>query len=171
MKLARAIGSGLLGGGVAGVVFCAGIWPLHANSDVVALFGVMIVSGGGVVAWLIGCMVQLVVAAIVGVIYAVVFEWVTRRSGALVGLLIAIPHLVVAGLAMGFIPMGGGELGVGHPGAFLEYRGALAIVVFVIAHLLYGITVGVAYGRPRHALPAERPLTWEDVSAAPTEPL
>ena len=174
MKFARAIGSGLLGGVVAVVAvvaFCAGTWLLGADSDVGALFGAPFMSGGGAVAWLIGCLVQLGVAAIVGVVYAAVFEWVTRRSGMLVGLLVAIPHVIVAGLAMGFLPMGSGDIGVGHPGAFLEYRGAMAIGVFVVAHLLYGITVGAAYGRPRHSVPAGPPLVWTDVSEAPREAL
>jgi uncharacterized membrane protein len=171
MKFTRALGSGLLGGAVAVIVFCAGAWLLGADSDICALFGAVLVTGDGEVAWSIGCLLQLGVAAIVGLVYASVFEWVTRRSGMLVGLSIAIPHVIVAGLAMSIVPVRAGNIGVEHPGAFLEYRGAMAIAVFVVAHLFYGITVGVTYGRPRHSVPAAHPLVWEDVSEAPREAL
>jgi hypothetical protein len=151
VKLLRAAGSGAIGGVVAIGTLLIGMWLFGVNADLCALFGRMLTGETGATPWLIGCAVQLVVAVVAGVVYAAIFEWVTERAGAVLGVLIAIPHVLCAGLLMGFLPADMGDIAAIYPGAFLEYRGAVAVVLFIVAHLLFGLVVGVVYGRPRRA--------------------
>jgi hypothetical protein len=120
-----------------------------SDGDLTALAAAAATGRTGDAVWLAGCAAELVVGAVAGLVYAVIFEWVTRRGGALVGLAVAIPHLVVAGFAVGFLP--GTRVitaGVMPPGAFLEYWGGWVVAAFIAAHLIFGVVVGAIYGKP-----------------------
>lgn len=168
MKLWRAIVVGLGAGVLAIVVIRLAGWLAGSDGDLCALVGVAVTGRTDTTSWLIGCAVQLGVAIVAAIVYAGIFEWVTRRAGALVGLVVAVPHVVIAGLSVGFLP--GVRLfdaGVLPPGAFLEYRGIIALCGFIAAHLLFGVVVGQLYGRTRHAVPASSP-SWREVTNAGT---
>ena len=87
--------------------------------------------------------------------YAAAFELATRRAGALVGLLLAVPHALVGGLALAFLPvLRPAEFAPRPPGAFLEYGGPWAVVALVVFVGVYGALLGALYGpvegrRPR----------------------
>jgi hypothetical protein len=167
MKLDRAIGAGIAGGII--VVAAIGVagWITRANVDLCRLGGVILTGRMDAVGWLAGAVVQLVIAIIAAIIYAAIFEWVTRRSGPLIGLAIAVPHVIVAGLAIGFVPAWRLiEAGIGPPGAFMEYRGPWVLMTFVLAHLVFGALVGKLYGRAQHA-PATASYRWREISARP----
>jgi len=167
MKLGRAVGAGIVGG----IIVVAAIdiigWVTGANSDLCRLGGVILTGRLDAVGWLAGAVAQLVIAIIAAIIYASIFEWVTRRAGPLIGLVIAVPHVIVAGLAIGFVPACRLiDAGIGPPGAFMEYRGAWVLVTFVLAHLVFGALVGKLYGRAQHA-PATGGYRWREISAQP----
>jgi hypothetical protein len=167
MRLGRAIGAGIVGGII--VVAAIGVagWITRANADLCRLGGVILTGRMDAVGWLAGAVVQLVIAIIAAIIYAAIFEWVTRRSGPLIGLAIAVPHVIVAGLAIGFVPAWRLiEAGIGPPGAFMEYRGPWVLMTFVLAHLVFGALVGKLYGRAQHA-PATASYRWREISARP----
>jgi hypothetical protein len=164
MKIRRAVVAGLVGGVVATAVIALAGWSSRSDGDLSALFGAVISGRDDWLGWIAGSAVQLVVAIVAALMYAAVFEWVTRRSGALVGLAIAAAHVVVAGLMVGFVPAKAVIAdGLTPPGAFLEYRGGLAIVAFICAHLAFGAIVGALYGKPRHTVAAAERV-WLDVS-------
>jgi hypothetical protein len=95
-----------------------------------------------------GAVAHIAGGALLGLAYAAVFEWVTRRAGALVGLALAVPHAVVTGLAFAFLPLLRPELfAASPPGAFLAYGGAGATVSLLAFVLVYGALVGALYGR------------------------
>jgi hypothetical protein len=163
MKVGRAILAGIVGCIIAlAIIGIAGsLW--HTHADLCALFGDMLVgnrTGGG---WLLGAAVQLVIAIIAALIYAAIFEWVTHRAGAWLGLLVAIPHVIIAGLAVGFVHVPSLAVGFGPPGAFMEYRGGWIIGAFILAHLVFGLIQGTMYGRTRHVVPRWVPV-WRDVT-------
>jgi hypothetical protein len=134
-----------------------------ANADLFALGGVILTGRRDAIGWLTGAAAQLIIAAIAGVVYAVIFEIVTRRAGALIGFAIAVPHAVVAGLAIGFIPVSRLiDAGIGPPGAFMEYRGAWVVATFVLAHLAFGTLMGSLYGTAQHAPHTTR--QWRDIT-------
>jgi hypothetical protein len=167
MKLGRAIGAGIAGG----IIVVAAIdivgWITGANSDLCRLGGVILTGRMDAVGWLAGAVAQLVIAIIAAIVYAAIFELVTRRAGPLIGLAVAVPHVIVAGLAIGFVPAWRLiDAAIGPPGAFMEYRGPWVVVTFVLAHLVFGALVGKLYGGAQHA-PATASYRWREISARP----
>ena len=164
MKFSRAIVSGVIGGVlVIAIVFAAGV-ASGQDADLCALLGNSITGITGVLPWTIGLAAQLAVGIAAALLYATIFEWVTRRGGLLVGLAIAPAHTIIAGLAVGFLPAARlMSSGVSPPGAFLEYRGFIVAGAFVVAHLLFGVIVGAAYGASRHPIPRTAAV-WHDVT-------
>jgi hypothetical protein len=164
MKLWRAVVAGLVGCVVVIAAMTIAGAMSGTDADLCALTGAVITGRTGAMSWLVGCLAQVVVAIIAALVYAVVFEWIVRRAGALVGLAIAVPHAMIAGIVIGFLPVSGMmNAGIAAPGAFLEYRGWAAIVTFVFAHLVFGAIVGALYGTTLHRVPSARP-TWRDVT-------
>lgn len=172
MKCGRVIISGVIGGVlVIGIVFAAGLIS-GQYADLCALLGTSITAMNGALSWTIGLAAQLAVAIAAALLYATIFEWVTRRAGLLVGIAIAPAHAIVAGLAVGFLPAARLlSRGLSPPGAFLEYRGLVVTGAFVVAHLVFGVIVGAAYGAPRRALPRAAAV-WHDVTStrSPRQP-
>jgi len=166
MNLSRAIIAGLAGCVVVLLVTWIAGYVLDADTDLAALSAATLFARSDGVAWLAGLIVQVLVGVIAAIVYAAIFEWVTRRAGLVIGLAIAVPHAVVAGLAVGFLP---GErliaAGIMPPGAFYEYRGAWCMAAFVVAHLLFGCIVGTVYGRTLHRMPHES-AQWTEVVRA-----
>jgi len=142
--------------GVVGALLAVGIERLAGlvagrDADLCLLVGALLTRSVTLSAILLGCASQLVVAIISAYIYAFIFEYVTRRAGALVGFIIGLGHVVVGGLVVGLMP--GDRLmdaGVMPPGAFMEYRGAVVLIGFLLAHLAFGTFVGATYGPTVH---------------------
>jgi hypothetical protein len=165
IRVRRSVAAGIAGGIlVVAAVRVAG-WLVASEADLCTLAGAVLLGRIDAVGWLVGAAAQLVIAIVAALVYALVFEWVTRRAGALIGLAIGLPHVVIAGLAMGFIPAERMlDLGIGPPGAFLEYRGGWVAAAFVLAHLAFGAIVGTWYGKTRYTDPRER-QPWREVIA------
>lgn len=165
MKVGRAIGAGIVGGIVVVTAVWVAGWLTGASADLCALGGVVLTGRRDAIGWLTGAAAQLIIAAIAGLVYATIFELVTRRAGPLIGFAIGVPHAIVAGLAMGFVPVARLiEDGVGPPGAFMEYRGAWVVATFVLAHIAFGVLVGGLYGTVRHP-PTTARHQWRDITA------
>ena len=149
--------------GVIGALLAVGIERLAGlvagrDADLCLLVGAVLTRSVTVSSTLLGCAGQLVVAVVSAYIYAFVFEHVTRRAGALVGFVIGLGHVIVAGRVVGVMP--GDRLmeaGVMPPGAFMEYRGAVVLIGFLLAHLAFGTFVGAAYGATMHRASAPAP--------------
>lgn len=165
MKLTRPILAGVVGVVIVYIIVLFGGELSGRSTDLCYLLGASISARLDGWTWLLGAVGQLVIGIVAALVYAAVFEWVTRRAGVMVGFAVALAHVVVAGIATGFLPAQRLlDAGLDPPGAFLEYRGLFAIMAFVIAHLLFGCIVGVLYGRPRHTV-VEWRATWIDVTA------
>ena len=164
MKLSRAVVGGLIGGVAVMAIVWLGGWASGNDGDLSALLGAVITHDDGLLAWTIGCVVQLVVAVVAAIVYAAIFEWVARRGGAIVGLVVAVGHVVVAGLAVGFLPVDGiVAAGLQPPAAFMEYRGLWVLAGFVVAHLVFGVIVGATYG-PTVRRPSESAADWREAA-------
>ena len=150
MKLGRAILVGVIGAVIVFVIVWITGRVVGVAADLASLTAAALVGQTGGAAWVAGFVAQLLLGACAAIVYAAIFEWVTERSGAWIGLAIAIAHVIVAGLVVGFLP---GErlieAGVMPPGAFYEYRGPWCIAAFVVAHLVFGWFVGITYGATR----------------------
>ena len=162
MKARRTLGAGLAGGILVIAIVRGAGWASGAQADLCLLLGTVLTGDTNSMAWIVGCVGQLVIAGAAAVVYAVLFERVMNRAGAVIGVLIAIPHVVIAGLAVGFLP--GARLldaGIAPPGAFMEYRGTVVLAGFVVAHIVFGAVMGVSYGDPRHVVRAPGRV-WRD---------
>lgn len=164
MKPGRAAVAGVIGAVIVYlIIYVAGAASGH-HADLCLLLGASITGAAGGISWVVGAIGQLVIAVIAALIYAAIFEWVTRRAGPFVGCIVGLAHVVVAGIATGFLPAHRLiEADIGVPGAFLEYRGLATVIGFVVAHLLFGTIVGALYGRVRHFV-ADSRVVWRDVS-------
>jgi hypothetical protein len=124
-----------------------------SRADLCRIAGIIITGRDDTAGWVTGCIAQILIAVVAGLVYAVVFEWVTRRAGPLIGLGIGAAHVLLAGIAVGFLPVSALiARGIMPPGAFLEYEGAWMVAAFVVAHVLFGVTVGGMYGSTRRRL-------------------
>ena len=164
MKLRRAIIAGVVGGIVVIIIMAIAGAISGADADLSALGGAVIIGREGAGSWLIGCVAQIVVAIVAALAYAAIFEWVVRRGGPIVGFVVALGHVVIAGIAVGFLPVSGMlSVGMSPPGAFLEYRGPWVIGAFVFAHLAFGTIVGAIYGKSVHRA-SPPPAKWREVT-------
>ena len=165
VKTGRAIVAGIVGGIVVVAALILVGWISGASADLCRLGGVILTGRMDAIGWLAGAAAQLVIAIIAALVYAAIFEFVTRRAGPLIGLAVAVPHVIVAGLAVGFVPASRLiDAGIGPPGAFMEFRGTWVIVGFVLAHLAFGALVGRLYGNVRHATATAR-YAWKELDA------
>jgi hypothetical protein len=163
MSATRTAASGLIGG-VAALLILGGTGAVtHADGDLAALTATTLLRSADGAAWIVGLLVQLVIGVVAAFAYATVFALVTRRAGVVIGLLTAIPHVVIAGLVVGFVPadriVAGGIL---PPGAFYEYRGLACTIAFVAAYLVFGAIVGGLHARTVHVA-APPNVRWIDV--------
>jgi uncharacterized membrane protein len=165
MRISRVLLSGVVGCIVAVAIMVLAARLSGSAVDICTLTGALVIGRTDALGWAVGFIVQLTIAVIAAFVYAGIFEWVTRRAGALIGLAIAVPHVVIAGLSIGFVPAAPLIAhNVAPAGAFLEYEGGPAIVAFVCAHLAFGAVVGSLYGKTRHTIPANR-REWRNVAS------
>ncbi len=151
MKVRRALFSGVIGSVLVLILVWMGGRLGDADADLAALTAAVLFRNAAGAAWVGGFVAQLIVGAIAGVVYCGIFELVTERAGAWIGLAVAIPHAIIAGLAVGFLPAHRMlDAGVAPPGAFYEFRGAWCIAAFVLAHLAFGCSIGAMYGQTTH---------------------
>jgi hypothetical protein len=167
VRLGRAISAGIAAGIVVVVAMYVVGWITGTNADLCGLGGVILTGRLDAIGWLAGAAAQLAVAIVAAIVYAAIFELVTRRAGPLIGLAIAVPHVIVAGLAMGFVPAWRLiDAGIGPPGAFMEFCGPWVLATFVLAHLAFGALVGKLYGNAHHT-PAAARYRWKEIAAEP----
>jgi hypothetical protein len=164
MKIWRAVAAGLVGGVLAIAIVRGAAALSGGEGDLCALLGAVVTGEIGTAPWIAGCVAQLAAAVVAAIAYAAIFEWIVMRAGALTGALIAVPHCVCAGLAMGFLPASRLlDAGIMPPGAFMEYRGMAVLAAFIVAHLAFGTAVGAMYGDTRHGVRVTT-LAWHDVT-------
>jgi hypothetical protein len=151
-QLRPALAAGLIGGlAMSAVRYVVGLVSPVLTMDVAHMWALMIK-----VPWLpakaFGVAFHLLVSATIGALYGRAFGAVgARRDFGFWGFGAALVHWVLAGLFLSASPpllVEGGEP-VPAPGAFARNLGEREVVGFLFGHLLYGLTVGLAYGRLR----------------------
>lgn len=163
MKSGRAIIVGIIGAIVVMLIVWLGGRVGGASADLAALTAASIAGRTDVSTWLAGVVTQLVLGACAALVYAALFEWLFEHAGSWLGLAVAVPHAIVAGLILGFLPADRLiAAGLTPPGAFYEFAGGWCIAAFVVAHLAFGWFVGAAYGRTRHTVHST-PRAWTEV--------
>jgi hypothetical protein len=147
IDVASALFAGVVAGGVAAIACAVGrSRGLLADSEM--MMETALVSRSASLAWLAGATMSVAVSGFVGVAYAVGFEYAIFRTGFGAGVLLAVVHTVISGLALAALPAvhpGIRSLQWPAPGVFKSNLGTLDTSVFVLVHLLFGAIVGVLY--------------------------
>lgn len=106
------------------------------------------VADPGTTAWIIGFVMHLMISGLIALIYAWGFEHVTHRAGWAVGAGFSLIHSVIAGMAMGMIPLIHPRMPnpVMPPGFFMANLGTIGPVIVFMFHAVYGAIVGAIYG-------------------------
>lgn len=106
----------------------------------------------GPAVWVLGLVLHLLMSGAIALLYGLGFEYVSRRSGALPGVVFSLVHTVIGGLFLGVLPalhpLIPGVLQA--PGAFMSNYGDAGVIAFVVLHAIYGATVGMMYGPVTH---------------------
>lgn len=105
--------------------------------------------------WTLGLLLNWVVGGAFGTFYAWCFEFQTHRASARIGARIGLIHAVIAAAVLfpflniihGFV---GTEL-YSNFGFFGSGLGSATVVILLVAHVMYGATVGLFYGPVRVA--------------------
>jgi len=148
MKALRGLLSGVLGAvAMSATMFL--IRQLGEDVSLELLLGSIFTGVTSVSPWLTGFMLHIVMGALMGLLYAIIFE-IVESSGPLTGGGLGLAHGLMAGLFMsGITAMNPLSLGSSSPGPFLTHM-KYGPVIFLLVHLIYGMTVGLVYGRPLH---------------------
>ncbi len=151
MKLNKAILGGVVGAGLMSMIM-AMAREMGMNVNLEQMLGTMTGMTPSATTFVIGLVVHLMMGAAFAVAYAWLFEHVIHRGGWTTGALVAIPHIVVAGLMMGVIPMIHPLMPnpVTPPGLFMSALGPMGVGAMVMLHLIFGATVGAVYGGALH---------------------
>lgn len=147
MRYGHALLAGVVGGAamtLLGTIARAAGVPVNVEM----LLGTMIFPPS-TTAWVAGLVMHLVISAAIALVYAVGFERLTYRAGAIVGVLFSMVHIVIGGFAMLLIPVIHPLVpgSIAPPGPFMAGMGLLGILLFVLEHVVYGAIVGAGYGR------------------------
>jgi hypothetical protein len=102
--------------------------PLHMELWLAAALGTH--------TWLIGFLAHLLLGGLIGLAYAVVFEWVIDSSGVGQGILLGAINTIFAGFGWAMI---------GGPGVFWSALGPAGVASLFLVHFVYGGVVGGLY--------------------------
>jgi hypothetical protein len=131
VNVGRAFIAGVIGAVVMEVVMLllrvAGV-PLHIEMRLAAALGSQI--------WLIGLVMHLLIGGVIGIVYAVVFEWILNSSGVGQGVLLGAINTIFAGFVWALFS---------RPGAFWSTLGPVGIAALFLVHFVYGGVVGGLY--------------------------
>lgn len=140
----------LVSGIGAGVAMAVATWlakQVAPCTDMPMIWGTMLLPAG-YEAWLLGLVIDLIVAAAIGLLYALAFEHVTHHAGAWSGVLVSLIHSVVAGIALGLLARVHPRIpeAIPAPGWFALGYGIWGLIALFAVHAVYGAFVGATYG-------------------------
>ena len=145
-----AIGAGLIGGAVMGLLLYMGIamMPRQMRMNLFLMLGTMMFRDR-TAAYVAGAMMHAVMSIAFGLIHVAVFTaFDMETSLAAWGILFGFAHWMVAGMGLGMVPMMHPLIKKGQmdaPGAFALNYPPMTAMGFFMLHILFGILVGALY--------------------------
>ena len=147
MRPGRALLFGTLGAAAISAVMAV-FRALGMPLSIEMLLGTATGLAPGGTAFAVGLLLHLVIGACWGLLYGALFEKVWNHGGAPTGMLMAVPHAALVGIALGltpqFHPMVPEQ--IADPGPYFANLHVAGVFVFFGSHLLYGAIVGAGYG-------------------------
>jgi hypothetical protein len=112
------------------------------------LLGTAVGLAPGNLAFVVGLMMHFAIGGAAGLLYGWLFERVWLHGGASTGMLLAVIHATLIGMAVGLTPHVHPLVpsSIPDPGPYFSNAGALGVLSFYAIHLLYGAIVGQGYG-------------------------
>ncbi|MEW6731078.1 MAG: hypothetical protein AB1489_07065 [Acidobacteriota bacterium] len=140
MNYASAFWAGISGGVV---MSCLMIIDINFAFMIGTLFGL----SPSQATWLFGYILYLIIAGLIGIIYAIAFETITQQADWKIGAMFGLIHLAVSGLFLGILPIIHPAIPevIPAPGPFAINLGVVNVASFVVFHLIYGAIVGALY--------------------------
>lgn len=158
MNYGRAFLAGVVGGAVMSVMLAMARNVMGMPANLEMMLGTMTGIQPSTTTFLIGLMMHLVISGLIALIYAAGFEYVTRRSGWLIGAGFGVIHSIIGGIFMGMMPMMHPLIPeqMPAPGFFMSNLGPMGVVAEIIMHIIYGAIVGAIYRLVHHHAAADR---------------
>lgn len=142
MRTRAAFVAGVAGGAVMSIVMVIAR-ALGMSASLEMMLGTLLLPPG-TLAWIVGLAMHLLISGGIGLVYAWVFEHVTRRAGVRMGLALSTLHTMIGGLFLGILPAVHRLMPeqMAPPGELFVRDGWPGVVAFVVSHALYGAIVG-----------------------------
>ncbi len=150
MRPGRAILFGVLGAAAISL-FTALLRGVGVPVSLEIVLGVLVGLSPGGAAFGVGLAMHIVMGALFGLVYGVLFERVWAHGGAPTGMLLSVIHAALIGILVGFTYRfhPGASSQLADPGPYFANAGAVGVLVFFVAHVIYGAIVGGGYGHVR----------------------
>ncbi len=147
MRPGRAILFGVLGAAAISLL-TAMLRGLTIPLSIEILLGTLTGLAPGGAAFGVGLVMHLVMGGLFGLLYGYLFEKVWDHGGATTGMLLAVIHAALIGIAVGLTPQFHPLVPerMADPGPYFANLGALGVLTFFASHLVYGAIVGAGYG-------------------------
>jgi hypothetical protein len=102
----------------------------------------------GNLAFAVGLLMHFAIGGAAGLVYCWLFERVWLHGGAATGMILAVIHATLIGMAVGLTPHHHPLVpaSMADPGPYFSNAGALGVLSFYAMHLLFGAIVGQGYG-------------------------
>ena len=146
-----AIGAGILGGGIMGMMLYMGIamMPRQMKMNLFLMLGTMTVRDTKM-AYVAGAMMHAMMSIVFGLLHVAFYNAFGLESALVAwGIIFGLVHWFITGMMLGLVPVMHPLMKAGRmdaPGAFaLGYPPATAMG-FLMLHLVFGILVGAFYG-------------------------
>ena len=164
MKITRALVAGAAGTAVMTLILAIGWTAFHA----VALGENMIVDNAPLQnsAIRIGLAAYVVIGIVSGVVYGLIFEFVTRRAGWLIGGIVGALHSTGTLIALTLIFWFGGDvISEAAPFAVEMFHHPALVAIVIAAQVAYGATIGAVYGKTVHKAVTPVVVQWYEVTS------
>lgn len=141
MNHGRLFSAGVIGG-VAFSLLAAVLRAAEIRIDLELWLGSVVLAPQAA-AWLIGFFAHITLSGFIAILYGRAFVALGRATP-LMGLRVALAHIVVSGLWLGVMPGIHPRIGeeIAAPGFFLSAYGIAGVSAFVAVHLVFGAVVG-----------------------------
>lgn len=148
MDWGSAIWAGLAATAVMTVLMYLG-GAMGMKMDIPRTLGLMVVGPDNPALVVVGLMLHVMMGVVFAIIYAVLFDLFNIDPSWLWGAIFGGAHGIIAGMAMGMMPMVHPRMGpdkpLAAPGMFGRNLGAMVPVGFILLHIIFGAVVGGLY--------------------------
>jgi hypothetical protein len=147
MRSGRAVIFGVIGAGAISVA-SALLRAMGLGINIELILGTLFGGDPSPATFALGLAIHLGIGAAFGLLYGYLFERVWDHGGASTGMMLAVIHAALIGMAIGLTPQFHPLVPerLADPGPFFANWGVAGVVAFFGLHIVYGAVVGGGYG-------------------------